>query len=171
MIAFASLFLGLIVGVQPVSVLVEKPVTAVRFELDGKAVGRVETAPWTVSVDFGPELAPHELVARALDAEGKEIGIERQLVNLPRPPAEVEVLLERDAKGRPVAARFSGQSLIASRPARVTVTFDGRPLQPGESDRVALPDYDADARHLLSVELEFSSAVRSKTDVVFGGLE
>ncbi len=76
MIAFASLFLGLIVGVQPVSVLVERPVAAVRFELDGKAVGRVEKAPWTVSVDFGPELAPHELVARALDAEGKEIGFQ-----------------------------------------------------------------------------------------------
>ncbi len=45
MIAFASLFLGLIVGVQPVSVLVEKPVTAVRFELDGKTVGRVEKTP------------------------------------------------------------------------------------------------------------------------------
>jgi len=171
MIAFASLFLGLIVGVQPVSVLVERPVAAVRFELDGKAVGRVEKAPWTVSVDFGPELAPHELVARALDAEGKEIGIERQLVNLPRPPAEVEVLLERDAKGRPVAARFSGQSLIALRPARVGVTFDGKPLPADESNRVALPAYDADARHVLSVELEFSPAVRSKTDVVFGGLE
>jgi len=170
-IAFASLFLGLIVGVQPVSVLVERPVAAVRFELDGKAVGRVEKAPWTVSVDFGPELAPHELVARALDAEGKEIGIERQLVNLPRPPAEVEVLLERDAKGRPVAARFSGQSLIALRPARVEVTFDGKLLPADEANRVGLPAYDTDARHVLSVELEFSPAVRSKTDVVFGGVE
>ena len=171
MIAFASLFLGLIVGVQPVAVLVERPVATVRFELDGKAVGRVEKAPWTVPVDFGAELAPHELVARAFDAAGKEIGVERQFVNLPRPPAEVEVLLERDARGRPVAARFAGQSIVALRPARVDVTFDGKLLPSDESDRVALPDYDEEARHVLSVELEFSPAVRSKTDIVFGGLE
>jgi hypothetical protein len=170
-IAFASLFLGLIVGVQPVAVLVEGPVAAVRFELDGKAVGRVAKEPWTVLVDFGAELTPHELVARALDAAGKEIGVQRQFVNLPRPPAEVEVLLERDVKGRPVAARYSGQSLIALRPARVDVRFDGRVLPADESNRVTFPDYDGEARHVLSVELEFSSAVRSKTDVVFGGLE
>jgi hypothetical protein len=171
MIAFASLFLGLIVGIHPVAVLVERPVAAVRFELDGIAVGRVEKAPWTVRVDFGAELTPHELVARAFDAAGKEIGLERQFVNLPRPPAEVEVLLERDARGRPVAARFAGQSIIALRPARADVTFDGKLLPADESDRVALPDYDEEARHVLSVELEFTPAVRSKTDVVFGGLE
>ena len=171
MIAFASLFLGLIVGVVPVTVLVEKPVAAVLFELDGRAVGRVEEAPWTVPVDFGPELTPHELTARALDSAGKEIGVERQFVNLPRPPAEVEVLLERDAKGRPVAARFSGQSVVAARPARVNVTFDGKPLPADGSNRVALPDYDGDAGHVLSVDLEFSPVVRSRTDVVFGGLE
>ena len=171
MIAFASLFLGLVVGVLPVTVLVEKPVVAVRFELDGKAVGRIGRAPWTLPIDFGKEPLPHELVARALDAAGKEIGVERQLVNLPRPPAEVEVLLERDAKGRAIAARFSGQSLIAEHPAGVTVTFDRQLLRADESNRVELPAYDASARHVLSVELEFSPAVRSRTDVVFGGDE
>lgn len=171
MIAFASLFLGLVVGILPVTVLVEKPVAAVRFELDGRAVGRVERAPWTLPIDFGSEPLPHELVARALDAAGKEIGVERQLVNLPRPPAEVEVLLERDAKGKAVAARFSGQSLIAARPAGVAVTFDNQPLRADEMNRVELPAYDAGARHVLTVELEFSPAVRSRTDVVFGGDE
>jgi hypothetical protein len=171
MIAFVSLFLGLVVGVVPVTVLVEKPVAAVRYELDGKPVGRVERAPWTLPLDFGAELVPHELVAHALDAAGKEIGVARQFVNLPRPPAEVEVVLERDVKGRATAARFSGQSLIGSRPARVTATFDGAPLPAGESGRVALPDYDENVRHVLSVELEFSPIVRSRTDVVFGGTE
>jgi len=170
MIAFASLFLGLVVGVVPVTVLVEKPVAAVRIELDGRTVGRVAQAPWTLALDFGAEPLPHELVARALDAEGKEVGVARQFVNLPRPPAEVEVVLERDAKGRAVAARFSGQSLIASRPARVTATFDEKPL-PVESTRIALPDYDPGARHIVSVELVFGPAVRSRTDLVFGGAE
>jgi hypothetical protein len=171
MIAFVSLFLGLVVGVVPVTVLVEKPVAAVRYELDGKPVGRVERAPWTLPLDFGEELVPHELVARALNAAGKEIGVARQFVNLPRPPAEVEVVLERDLKGRATAARFSGQSLIGPRPARVTATFDAAPLPAGEPGRVALPDYDENARHVLSVELEFSPTVRSRTDVVLGGAE
>ena len=170
MIAFVSLFLGLVVGVVPVTVLVEKPVAAVRYELDGKAVGRVESAPWTLPLNFGAELVPHELVAHALDAAGREIGVARQFVNLPRPPAEVEVVLERDAKGRAAAARFSGQSLLGARPAKVTATFDGAVL-PAEPDRVALPGYDEGVRHVLSVELEFSPTIRSRTDVVFGGTE
>jgi len=171
MIAFVSLFLGLIVGVVPVTVLVEKPVAAVRYELDGKAAGLVAGAPWSLPLDFGAELVPHEIVAHALDAAGKEIGVARQFVNLPRPPAEVEVVLERDAKGRATAARFSGQSLLGSQAARVTATFDGTALPAPESDRVALPAYDDSRRHVLSIELEFTPTLRSRTDVVFGGAE
>lgn len=168
MIAFASLFLGLVVGVVPVTVLVEKPVAAVRVELDGRTVGRVAQAPWTVALDFGTDPLPHELVARALDETGKEIAVARQFVNLPRPPAEVEVVLEKDAKGKAVAARFFGQSLIAVRPAKVTATFDGANL-PVESTRIEIPDHDPDGRHILTVELEFAPAIKSRTDVVFGG--
>jgi hypothetical protein len=168
-IAFASLFLGLVVGVVPVTVLVEKPVAAVRLELDGKFVGRIAEAPWSLPLDFGRQPLPHELVAHALDAEGKEIGLARQFVNLPRPPAEVEVILEKDAKGKAVAARFSGQSLIATRPARVTATFDGNPL-PVESTRIVIPEHDPGARHILTVELEFGPALRCRTDVVFGSV-
>jgi len=53
----------------------------------------------------------------------------------------------------------------------VEVTFDGKLLPADETNRVALPAYDEDARHVLSVALEYSPAVRSKTDVVFGGVE
>ena len=169
MIAFASLFLGLVVGVVPVTVLVEKPVASVRVELDGKTVGRVAQAPWTVPLDFGSDPLPHELVARALDESGKEIAVARQFVNLPRPPAEVEVVLEKDAKGKAVAARFSGQSLIAVRPAKITATFDGTALSV-EGTRIAIPEHDPDARHIFTIELEFAPAIRSRTDVVFGGV-
>lgn len=169
MIAFASLFLGLVVGVAPVTVLVEGPVAAVRFELDGKAVGTLTKAPWKLPVDFGPELAPHELMARAFDRGGREVGSSRQFVNLPRPPAEVEVVLERDEAGHPVAARYSGSSLVVFRPVRAAVTFDEKPLAAGEGSRVELPAYDPETRHVLSVELEFSETVRSRADVVFGG--
>jgi hypothetical protein len=168
MIAFASLFLGLVVGVVPVTVLVEKPVATVRVELDGRTIGRVAQAPWALAVDFGADPLPHELVARALDEAGKEIAVARQFVNLPRPPAEVEVVLEKDAKGKAVAARFFGQSLIAIRPAKVTATFDGANL-PVESTRIEIPEHDPDGRHILTVELEFAPAIKSRTDLVFGG--
>ncbi|MGH9399949.1 MAG: hypothetical protein ACRD00_06245, partial [Thermoanaerobaculia bacterium] len=169
MIAFASIFLGLVVGLQPVAVFVQGPVAAVSFELDGKTVGRVTRPPWSLPVDLGPELSPHELVARAFDAEGRELGLARQSLNLPRPPAEVEVLLEHDASGKAVAARLSAQSLVGGLPSRVTASFDGAPLFSLDAGRLALPDYDPEARHVLTVEFEFSSAVRSRTDVVLGG--
>ncbi|MGH9399216.1 MAG: hypothetical protein ACRD00_02525, partial [Thermoanaerobaculia bacterium] len=165
MIAFASLFLGLVIGVAPVSVLVESPVAWVRIELDGKAVGTIKRAPWRLSIDFGAELLPHELIARGFDRQGNEAASARQFVNLPRAPAEVEVVLERDAAGQPVAARFSGSSVVAFQPARATVTFDEKPL-PSEIGRVKLPAYDPGERHVLSVELEFSEGLRSRTDVV-----
>lgn len=169
MIAFASVFLGLVVGLQPVSVFVQGPVAAVSYELDGKPVGRAARPPWSLPVDFGADLYPHELVARALDAEGKELGSARQFLNLPRPPAEVEVLLVRDAKGKAVAARVSAQSLVGGLPSRVSATFDAAPLFSLDPSRFELPDYDPEARHILSIEFEFSSSVRSRTDVVLGG--
>ena len=163
MIAFASLFLGLVVGVVPVTVLVEKPVATVRVELDGRTVGRVAQAPWTVPLDFGADPLPHELVARALDESGKEIAVARQFVNLPRPPAEVEVVLERDAKGKAVAARFSGQSLIAVRPAKVTATFDGANL-PVES----VQDRDSRSRSGCAPHPDGGAGVRSGDQVAHG---
>ncbi|HEV2063185.1 MAG TPA: hypothetical protein VGS00_01395 [Thermoanaerobaculia bacterium] len=169
MIAFASLFLGLVVGLQPVTVFVQGPVAAVSFELDGKTVGRTARPPWTLKVDFGAELSPHELVARAFDGEGRELGETRQFLNLPRPPAEVDVLLEHDAKGKAVAARLSAQSLVGGLPSRVSAAFDGSPLFSLDPGRFELPDYDLEARHVLTVEFEFSSAVSSRTDVVLGG--
>jgi hypothetical protein len=170
MIAFASLFLGLVVGLQPVTVFVQGPVAAVSFELDGKTVGRIGRPPWTLSVDFGAELSPHELVARAFDGEGGELGETRQFLNLPRPPAEVDVLLERDEKGKAVAARVSGQSPVGGMPSRVSAVFDGSPLFSPDPSRFELPDYDLEAPHVLTVEFEFSSALRSRTDVVLGGV-
>jgi hypothetical protein len=168
MIAFASLFLGLMVGSRPVTVIVGDAVASIAFELDGRAVGRVEKAPWTLSVDFGTEFEPHELVARAFDAKGEEAGLARQWINLPRAPAEVEIVLERDARGRAVAARLAWESILGVRPNRVVVTFDGRALPLAEK-RVTLPLYDPQATHVLTAVLDYPNAVRSRSDVVLGG--
>jgi hypothetical protein len=169
MIAFATLFLGLVTGVVPLSLLVEGPVAEVRLQMDGKQVGTVQGPPWTLTVDFGRELMPRELVARAVDGQGKEIATARQMVNLPRPPAGVDVVLERDKKGNPVAATYSGASLVAQEPARVNVTFDNKTVSSSQVGRVELPPYNPEEPHVLSVELVFTPAVHARADVVFGG--
>jgi len=169
MIAFASLFLGLLVGTRPVTVLVGAPVASVVFQLDGKEVGKLSRAPWTLDVDFGAEFSPHELVARAFDDKGAELGMARQWVNLPRPPAEVEVVLERDAQGRTVAAHLTWQSVLGARPTKVAVTFDGKPLALDAAQRVTIPTYDPAALHVLTASLEYPNDVRTRSDLVIGG--
>ncbi len=75
---FASLFLGLVSGTVPVRVLVNPPVAAVEFRLDGVAVGRRDGPPWTVPVALGDEVVPRARVAAAMDANGNEIARARQ---------------------------------------------------------------------------------------------
>ncbi len=144
------------------------PVSAVVFELDGRQVGRRLMPPWTVDVDFGSEFVPHELVARALDAGGEEMARARQWINLPRPPAEIQVLLEKNALGKAVAARLTWASRLGL-VSRVTVIFDGREIAVGDIHRVDLPDYDASVGHVLTVRAEFPFGVRSRADRVLGG--
>jgi len=168
-IAFTSLFLGLVLGAHPVGVAVQGPAASVSFELDGKSVGRAVREPWSFDVDFGTEIAPHELVARALDPSGREVARARQWLNVPRPPAEASLLIDRDPEGRAVAARLTWQSLLGTPPRRVDVTFDGKPLDASNPYRIPLPEYTDDSTHLVSAEVEFSPAVVSRAGVVLGG--
>jgi hypothetical protein len=168
-IAFTSLFLGLVLGSHPIGVAVEGPAAAVAIELDGKTVGSVEREPWSLNVDLGRDLTPHELVARALDSAGREVARTRQWLNAPRPPAEVTLLLERNPEGRAVAARVTWQSLLGTAPQRVSVTFDGKPLDVRNPSRIELPDYEPDTTHMISAEVRFSPAVTSRAGLVLGG--
>jgi hypothetical protein len=168
-IAFLTLFLGLIAGVHPVAVSVTGPVAAVEIELDGTRAGQARFAPWTVSVDFGSELAPHELVARAFDAEGHEVSRARQWVNLPRPAAEVQILLQKSEKGVATGARLSWESVFSEPPKVLSVTFDGRPLDVKGTETFALPAYDPLTTHLLSASAEFPRGLRGRADTVIGG--
>ncbi|HYN22091.1 MAG TPA: hypothetical protein VE078_14115 [Thermoanaerobaculia bacterium] len=168
-IAFITLFLGLALGSYPVQLAVEGPVATVELLLDGEAVARIAGPPWSGEIDFGADLVPHELVARALDAQGKELARARQLINLPRPPAEVEVVLERGPEGRPAAARLVFQSRTGAITDEARGTLDGQPLAVGPHGRGALPSYDPASHHVLSVTLRFEDAVLARTDAVFGG--
>jgi hypothetical protein len=170
MISFLTLFLGLIAGEHVVEVSVTGPVAAVVFELDGTRVARIESPPWKTTVDFGKELAPHEVVAHAFDEGGHEMGQARQMVNLPRQPAEIEVLLEKNALGSARRATLVLDSLVGSRPASVAVTFDGHTLpMPVGAVSVDLPVYDSETTHLLSVTARFPNSLQSRRDLVVGG--
>jgi hypothetical protein len=169
MISFVTLFLGLMAGEHVVEASVTGPVAAVVMQLDGVEVARVESAPWKAKIDFGKELAPHELVARAVDSGGREIGTARQWVNLPRQPAEIEVLLERDAFGVARGVKLALASLVGSQPVSVSVTFDSRPLAVNPDLHVELPVYDNATTHLLSVTARFPSSLQSRRDIVLGG--
>ncbi|MEO8190092.1 MAG: hypothetical protein ABI682_07095 [Acidobacteriota bacterium] len=169
MIAFVSLFLGLVIGAQPVTVRASGPVAAVELLLDGAPAARIEREPWTASVDFGAGLAPHELVARALDDKGREIARARQWLNLPRPAAEMSILLQRDDKGIATGAQLSWASLLPGPPAALAVTFDGRALPVKGAESFAIPSYDGASTHLLSASAEFGNGIRCRADAVLGG--
>src|SRR5688572_31439679 len=123
-IAFLTLFLGLTSGVQPFELSVSGPVASIEILLDGSVAQRLDGPPWTGKIDFGPDLAPHELVARALDASGKEIARTRQGINVPRPPAEVEIALED-----PRTVRLSWERLTHEPPVEISLTLNGQALR------------------------------------------
>lgn len=174
-IAFVTLFLGLTLGAYPVELAVEGPVASVELLLDGAVAGRIAApaalekgAPWKGQVDFGSGLLPHELVARGLDELGQEVVRTRQLVNLPRPAAEVGIVLEGPAE-KPARVRISWQSRTGERPIAARVTIDDQPLKLDLVGRSPLPSYDPESAHVLSAELTFPSGVIARRDVVFGG--
>ncbi len=88
---------------------------------------------------------------------------------MPRPPAEAGILLERDAEGRAVAARIAWQNVMGEEPERVAVSFDGRTLPLDALGRVKIPPHASEVVHVVTVELDFGSGLRSRDDVAFGG--
>ena len=146
------------------------PVVEVAFELDGREQVRLSGSRiWKQDVDFGPEYSPHELVARAYDEKGKEVALARQWINLPRPPAEVEILLETDKSGKAIAARLAWASRMGPQPTSVALSFDGNPLPVDAARRAPLPAYDASLPHVLSAQVEFPGDIRGHADRVLGG--
>jgi hypothetical protein len=169
MIAFVTLLLGLISGTYPIEVTVGGPVASVEYVLDGAPVTEVKGPPWIAKVDLGSEIRPRELTVRALDAEGQEIAHVTQWLNLPRPPAEVEIVLEKGTDGAPRAAQLTWQIVSGIRPASLGLTLDGQPLRVDGGGRAPLPVTDLKVLHVLTAELWFPPGILARKDVVFGG--
>lgn len=133
MIQLLTVFLGLVVGVHSVELNAAPGVAAIRLELDGVAAGRLGEPPWKLDVDFGAELSPHELVAIALDGEGRELDRLTHWVNLTPPsvdeltavavevdegyrlppPEEMKTWFVRGGTPIPVAATETGRAEVA----------------------------------------------------------
>ncbi len=171
-IAFLTLFLGLTSGVQPFELSVTGPVAAVEILVDGAVAGRLPGPPWSGTIDFGRDLLPHRLEARALDADNREVGRARQWLNLPRPPAEVEIALEAGPSGKPARVRLTWERLTHDPPISSSLTLDGRPLQldpAGRATLPTLPSYSPDSTHVLTAELLFPHNIAARKDLIFGG--
>ena len=120
-------------------------------------------------MDLGCDPAPHELVAVARDARGKEVGRVRQWVNRPRANAEAAFVLEPGRGDRGRIARLTWRCLTAENPRAVTVTFDERPVRVTDPARIEVPPHDPRTVHVLRAVLEFDGNVRTTAEAVFGG--
>lgn len=168
-IAFLTLFLGLIHGATAVEVSAGPEIAAVELLLDGRSVARLAEPPWSAEVDLGAELLPHRLTARGLDARGGEAARAEQWVNLPRPSAEVQIVIEQAAPGKPRMARLAWQSVTNDRPSAISLTLDGAPLKLDAENRAAIPPRPgAGSTRVLSAVARFAGGVEARRDVALG---
>lgn len=170
MIEFVTLLVGLVAGPQVVDLSVGGGVAEVRLLLDGEPIAGDESAPWQLEFDLGTSLHPRLLEAVALDDVGQEVGRAVQHLNVPRPPAEVRIALERGKDGTARTALLTWESSIRSYPRATRAWFDGEELDTSDPRRIALPAHDEKNLHLLQVELEFTSDVIAQAQTVIGGL-
>jgi hypothetical protein len=168
-ISFLTLFFGLITGLYPVELVVNGPAAAVELTVDDQASARLPGPPWKAQIDFGRSLAPHRIVARALDAEGKELARTEEWANLPHPLTKAEILLESDKGGVPRAAKLVWTNLEGKTPQSTSMTFDGQPLKLDPSGRAELPAHDLKTLHVLTAEVRFPELRTVRRDVAYGG--
>lgn len=168
MIAFLTLFLGLVYG--PVTVELSAGAEVARIELfvDGRRAAELGP-PWAVTIDLGPEIAPHELLAVARGRDGVRLGEVRQWINRARQIAEAGFVLERDQTGRVTAARLVWRCLTSPDPRSVEVFFDGRPIEAKDPSRIQIPPYSPEVSHILTADLAFRGGVSATAMASFGG--
>jgi hypothetical protein len=165
-IAFLTLYLGLVQGVQPVALDASSGVAAIELVLDGRAAGRLTASPWTGKLDFGPALLPHHLEARALGADGSEVARAEQWVNLARQPAEVEILPRGGKPGQPETVRLQWQSVTGEAPSEIHLSVDGAALPVDAHGLASLHALAPGTPHLVSAELRFGHGVEARRDIV-----
>jgi len=168
-ISFLTLFFGLISGPFPVQMVVSGPVSAIELTVDGGTPSRLVAPPWSTIVDFGPQLVPHRIVARTLDAGNHELARTEEWVNLPHPQAKTEIVLEGEKGGPPRAAKVVWTNVLGERLESVSLSFDGRRLRLDRSQRASLPRHDLKTLHVLTAKVRFRPNRVVRKDVAYGG--
>jgi hypothetical protein len=163
-VIFLSLFLGLITGTQSVDLQAGPDVKSIRIVLGGREVAQIDKAPWSAKVDFGRELTPGELIAIAYDGDKKEIARTSQLINLSRPPAEMEIVIKSEG-GQPAEAELVGRHRLHKIPTSAKLLVDNTAVRVGRDFRARLPQTDWSHPHLLSAEMQFEDGEIAKRDV------
>lgn len=161
---FISIFLGIVSGKQGLELQADPDIKSIRVTLGGKEVAQMTQPPWRTEIDLGTELVPRELAATGYDANGNEIGRTSQVLNLPKPTADVQIV--RDGDG--LLLRYS--SLQYSEPRKTSVTLDTKKLKVGSDYRVKFPaDTDWSRPHVVQVEMRFDDGVIARTEAVVEG--
>jgi len=170
-IAFASLWLGLVTGTVPVELIAGPEVARVELRLDGMPCARLAAPPWQGSCELGAELAPHELVALAFARDGSPLGEARQWLNVPREPAELEVVLAPTTGTPPrIRATLAWAGPGGAAPLEVRATLDGEPLPLAAGARnFEIPAKAEGGARLLRVEASFPGGAVAARDLAVGG--
>jgi hypothetical protein len=168
-LTFLSLFFGLIAGPYPVELAVTGPVQRVELLVDGQSVQTLQAPPWKTKIDFGKDLQPHEIVARALDAKGNELARAQEWANLPHSLTKVDIMLEESKLGAPKAARVVWTDLKGEKPRATLLTFDGVPVTLDAAGRAVLPPHDTRLVHVLTAEVALPSGRLASKEIAYGG--
>jgi hypothetical protein len=164
-IVFLSLFLGLVSGPQPIDLHVVDPIQSVRILVDGREVKTLSQPPWHAVLDFGKDIVPRELVAVGYDSNGNEVGRAVQILNVPRPTADFEIVLEP----RNAAAALRFRHLANARPKKAAMTVDGTPLRVDKNLRAVLPALDPEVPHVIAAQIEFDDGFIARRELVLAG--
>jgi hypothetical protein len=140
MIAFATLFLGLVLGPKQVDLIVEGNPTAVVLQLDGVEIARKSAPPWSFECNLGPQLEPHKLEALFVNDRGEVQDRAVQWINLPRSRAEVAFLLEGEDPKRPDTAQLLWRHIEFDQADSIRLRFDGRDVPYDGIGTIRLPD-------------------------------
>ncbi|HEV7572796.1 MAG TPA: hypothetical protein VGQ21_14960 [Thermoanaerobaculia bacterium] len=168
-LVFLTLFLGLISGPQRIDLQPGPAVKSIHILLDGKQVAALQKEPWSVTVDFGPSIAPGDLVAIGYDARGDEVARASQSVNLPRPLADFVISVKNDINGRPVSAELRWEHLMAAKPAKSSLKIDGKVVPLDGDLHAKLPRLDVNQPHVLAASMRFEDGFVSRRELVIGG--
>lgn len=169
MVAFQTLFLGLVFGFAPVRVAVNPPVTSVELLMDGVSVGTMQGEPWEIGCNFGPAPLPHELVLVGRDAQGNEVSRARQMVNLPKASTEATITVKPGTTGQPSTACLTWSSIDKAQAKRFEVTLDGAAVKVKDPEHIELPPVDLTKPHFLAAEVVFPKGMVARAEASFGG--